>query len=87
MPDRLRAYRYELRLRPAQAQRLSRWAGGLRWVWNAALAEQRRRHAAGERYAGYAEISAPVRVALGIAPVARRQSAPCRGGGGRAAAR
>ena len=81
MTDRLRAYRYELRLRPAQAQTLARWAGGLRWVWNAALAEQQRRYAAGERHAGYAEMcrwltgwrNAPATAWLALGPVPPQQ--------------
>jgi putative transposase len=51
-----RAYRFQLRLRPAHEAQLRRIAGGLRWVWNHALAEQRARHARGEKYASYAEM-------------------------------
>ena len=52
----IRAYRFQLRLRPAHEAQLRRIAGGLRWVWNQALAEQRARHARGEKYAGFAEM-------------------------------
>jgi putative transposase len=52
----MKAFRFQLRLAPAQQRQLQRWAGGLRWVWNQALAEQRARHARGERYASYAEM-------------------------------
>jgi len=52
----IRAYRFQLRLKPTQQHQLQRWAGGLRWVWNQALAEQRARHARGEKYAGYAQM-------------------------------
>lgn len=53
----IRAYRFQLRLKPAQQRQLRRWAGGLRWVWNQALAEQRARHARGERYASYVDMA------------------------------
>lgn len=49
----IKAYRYQLRLKPAQQARLVRWSGGLRWLWNKALAEQKDRHARGESYANY----------------------------------
>jgi len=52
----IKAYRFELRPDGTQQRALSRFAGGLRWVWNQALAEQRRRHSAGLPYAGYAEM-------------------------------
>jgi putative transposase len=52
----IRAFRFQLRLKPAQQRQLLRWAGGLRWVWNQALAEQLARHARGERYAGHAQM-------------------------------
>lgn len=52
----IRAYRSQLRLRPAHEAQLCRIAGGLRWVWNQALAEQRARHSRGEKYAGFAEM-------------------------------
>jgi putative transposase len=51
-----KAYRFQLRLRPAQEARLRRHAGATRWVWNKAIAEQQRRHAAGEKYAGFGEM-------------------------------
>lgn len=53
----IRAYRFQLRLRPAHAAQLRRIAGGLRWVWNQALAEQRARHARGEKYASYVDMA------------------------------
>lgn len=52
----LRAYRYQLRSSVALARQLRRYAGQLRWLWNAALAEQRARHARGEKYASYADM-------------------------------
>lgn len=49
------AYRFALRdPKGSQQAQLRRYAGQLRWIWNKALHEQRRRHAAGEKYAGYA---------------------------------
>jgi hypothetical protein len=44
----IKAFRFQLRLQSMQQRELQRWAGGLRWVWNQALAEQRARHARGE---------------------------------------
>ena len=53
----IRAYRFALRLpKPAQERQLWRYAGQLRRVWNDALAEQRARHARGEKYAGFAQM-------------------------------
>jgi putative transposase len=52
----IKAFRFQLRLRPAQERDLQRWAGGLRWIWNQALAEQRARHARGEPCAGFAQM-------------------------------
>ena len=52
----IRAYRFQLRTRPAVEAQLRRFAGQCRWIWNAALAEQRARHARGEKYAGHAEM-------------------------------
>jgi len=52
----IRAYQFQLRTRPAVDARLRRIAGGLRWVWNQALAEQKARHGRGEKYAGFAEM-------------------------------
>ena len=52
----MKAYRFQLRTRPAAEAALRRFSGGLRWVWNQALAEQRARHARGEKYAGHAEM-------------------------------
>ena len=49
----LKAYRFKLRCKPQQEAMLRRFSGGLRWVWNQALAEQRARHARGEPYANY----------------------------------
>lgn len=49
----IKAYRYQLRLKPAQQAQLVRWSGGLRWLCNKALAEQKARHARGEPYANY----------------------------------
>lgn len=43
------AYRFALRCKPAQQRQLRR-------VWNHALAEQRARHARGEKHASYADM-------------------------------
>jgi len=51
-----RAFRFQLRTKPAVEAQLRRYAGQLRGIWNKALAEQRARHARGERYAGHAEM-------------------------------
>ncbi len=53
----IKAFRFQLRLKPAQKRDLQRWAGGLRWLWNQALAEQRARHARGDAYASYVDIA------------------------------
>ena len=54
----LSAFRFQLRSpRPAVQAQLRRIAGGLRWVWNRALAEQRERHARGEPYASYVDMA------------------------------
>jgi hypothetical protein len=55
MPS-IRAYRFQLRIRPSVEAQLRRFAGMGRWVWCRALAEQRARHARGEKYAGHAEM-------------------------------
>ena len=52
MPIR-KAYRFKLRCTPAQERALHRVSGGLRWVWNQALAEQKTRHERGEPHANY----------------------------------
>lgn len=52
----MKAYRFQLRCKPAQERAMRRFAGGLRWVWNQALAQQRERHERGEKFAGYAQI-------------------------------
>ena len=52
----IKAFRFQLRTRPAVEAQLRRFAGGCRWVWNQALAEQRARHARGEKYAGHAQM-------------------------------
>lgn len=52
----IKAYRFQLRTRPVVEVQLRRFAGMGRWVWNTALAEQRARHARGEKYAGHAEM-------------------------------
>jgi putative transposase len=52
----IKAFRFQLRLQPAQQRQLQRWSGQLRWIWNHALAEQRARHARGEKYAGHGEM-------------------------------
>jgi putative transposase len=50
----IKAYRFQLRTRPGVERRLRRFTGSCRWVWNAAIAQQRRRREAGEKFAGYA---------------------------------
>ncbi|MFM2059900.1 MAG: hypothetical protein RLY71_4285 [Pseudomonadota bacterium] len=50
----IKAYRFQLRTRPGTERLLRRFAGSCRWVWNRAIAEQQRRHAAGEKFAGHA---------------------------------
>lgn len=52
----IKAYRFRLRCKPAQERALRRFSGGLRWVWNRALAEQKARHERGEPYAGFAQM-------------------------------
>ena len=52
----IRAYRFQLRTRPGVNAQLRRFSGILRRVWNDALAEQRARHARGEKYASYADM-------------------------------
>lgn len=52
-----RAFRYQLRCKPEQERALRRFAGGLRWLWNQALAEQQARHARGEPYASYVDMA------------------------------
>ena len=52
----IKAFRFQLRTRPAAESQLRRFAGMGRRVWNDALAEQRARHARGEKYAGHAEM-------------------------------
>ena len=51
-----KSYRFKLRTGPAVEAKLRQFAGMGRWVWNRALAEQRARHARGEKYAGYVEM-------------------------------
>ena len=53
----LRAYRFQLRCKPAQERALWRFEGGLRWVWNQALAEQQARYARGEKFASYVDMA------------------------------
>lgn len=50
----IKAYRFQLRTKPGTERTLRRFAGACRWTWNAAIAEQRRRREAGEKFAGYA---------------------------------
>ena len=50
----IKAYRFQLRTRPGVERLLRRFAGSCRWVWNAAISEQRRRREAGDKFAGYA---------------------------------
>jgi putative transposase len=53
----VQAYRFAIVARPDQARALARFSGGLRWIWNEALAEQRRRLDAQLPYAGYVEMA------------------------------
>ena len=77
----LRAYKFQLRQKPAAERLLCRFAGSCRWVWNAAIAEQKRRHAAGEKFAGHAAMCkwltgwrhAPQTVWLAETPIHPRQ--------------
>jgi putative transposase len=50
----VKAFRFQLRTRPEVEQRLRRFTGSCRWVWNAAIAEQQRQREAGEKFAGHA---------------------------------
>lgn len=50
----IKAFRFQLRLKPGTERSLRRFAGSCRWVWNAAIAEQQRRHEAGDKFAGHA---------------------------------
>jgi putative transposase len=52
-----KAFRYQLRPRSGREGQLRRYAGMCRRVWNDALAEQKARHARGERCAGYLEMA------------------------------
>ncbi len=52
----IKAFSFQLRCKTTHERDLQRWAGALRWVWNQALAEQRARHARGEKYAGFAQM-------------------------------
>jgi len=56
MSSVLKAFRFQLRTRPVVESQLRRFAGMGRQVWNRALAEQRARHARGEKYGGHAEM-------------------------------
>ena len=53
----IKAFKFQLRAKPAAERSLSRWSGQLRWIWNRALAEQERRHAAGEKFASYVDMA------------------------------
>ncbi|WP_043458552.1 RNA-guided endonuclease InsQ/TnpB family protein [Azohydromonas australica] len=50
----IKAYRFQLRTRPGVERLLRRFTGSCRWAWNAAIAEQRRRREAGEKFSPYA---------------------------------
>lgn len=50
----IKAYRFHLRTKPNTERTLRRFSGACRWTWNAAIAEQRRRREAGEKFSGYA---------------------------------
>lgn len=49
----IRAFRFQLRISPGTQRALRRYAGSCRWVWNAAIAEQRRQREVGEKFASY----------------------------------
>ncbi len=53
----IKTFRFCLYLRPASKAQLHRFAGMCRWVWNAALMEQKARYARGQRYADLIEMS------------------------------
>ena len=53
----IKAFKFQLRSNPAAERRLNRWSGQLRWIWNKALAEQERRHAAGEKFVSYVDMA------------------------------
>jgi putative transposase len=53
----MKSYRFQLRTTPSAERTLRRFAGGCRWVWNSAIAEQQRRRAAGEKFANYCEMA------------------------------
>ena len=50
----IKAFRFQLRLKPGTERSLRRFAGSCRWVWNAAIAEQQRRREADDKFAGHA---------------------------------
>ena len=50
----IKAFRFQLRLKPGTERALRRFAGSCRWVWNAAIAEQQRRREVGDKFAGHA---------------------------------
>ena len=52
-----KAFRFQLRPHNGRERQLRRYAGMCRRVWNDALAEQKARHARGEKYASYAEMA------------------------------
>lgn len=56
MSSSIKAYRFCLRCTPVQEKQLRRYAGSLRWLWNAALGEQKKRHLLGQKYASYADM-------------------------------
>ena len=73
----IKAFRFQLRTQPGTERTLRRVAGSCRWVWNAALAEQRCRREAGEKFAGFAAMckwltawrNAPATAWLAEAPI------------------
>ncbi len=50
----IKAFRFQLRVKPGTERALRRFAGSCRWTWNAAIAEQQRQREAGEPFAGHA---------------------------------
>lgn len=48
-----KAFRFALRLKPGQEKLLNRWVSHQRWVWNQALARQRKNYENGEKYSSY----------------------------------
>jgi putative transposase len=55
--SKIAAFQFQMRCKPEQERALRRFSGCLRWVWNAALSEQKRRYASGAKFANYVEMA------------------------------